>query len=231
MTTELVAGGILENGIFYPSSDGEPMSENTAQYKYIVLLKEGLEELFKDNPNVFIAADLFWYPIEGANTIHLAPDVMLVWGRPKGERESYRQWSEGGIAPQAVFEIWSPSNRETEKKAKLSFYDKYGVSEYYTFDPADGTLQGWERRPTKSENASEAATLTEIQSMQNWQSPLLKIRFQVVNSELVVYRPDGRRFLSYLEQANLAEQEQLAKERAWARLRELGENPDKLLGK
>jgi Uma2 family endonuclease len=40
----------------------------------------------------------------------VAPDVMVVFGRPKGERRSYRQWQEGNIAPQVVFEILSSGN-------------------------------------------------------------------------------------------------------------------------
>ncbi len=40
----------------------------------------------------------------------VAPDVMVVFGRPKGRRGSYKQWQEDNIAPQVVFAILSPSN-------------------------------------------------------------------------------------------------------------------------
>ncbi|TYQ25486.1 hypothetical protein [Pseudanabaena sp. UWO310] len=53
----------------------------------------GLENLFKDNNNVFVAGDLFWYPVEGQSVIRRAPDVMVVFGRPKGARGSYIQLS------------------------------------------------------------------------------------------------------------------------------------------
>ncbi|KAF0217918.1 MAG: hypothetical protein FD167_5135, partial [bacterium] len=33
----------LEDGVYYPESDGKPMAENTTQYKWIVTIKEGLE--------------------------------------------------------------------------------------------------------------------------------------------------------------------------------------------
>ena len=46
--------------IIYPSSDGQPMAESTIQYELIVKIKEGCESLFKDDPNVFVAADLLW---------------------------------------------------------------------------------------------------------------------------------------------------------------------------
>ena len=51
--------------IIYPSSDGQPMAESTIQYELIVKIKEGCESLFKNDPNVFVAADLMWYPVEG----------------------------------------------------------------------------------------------------------------------------------------------------------------------
>jgi len=47
-----------------------------------------LEWLFQDDPNVFVAGDLLWYPTEGNNVIRAAPDAMVIFGRPKGDREA-----------------------------------------------------------------------------------------------------------------------------------------------
>ena len=69
------------------------------------------------------AGDLFWYPVKGSNRIKLAPDTMVVFGRPKGQRGSYRQWEEDNIPPQVVFEILSPGNSKdemTRKKLSIS---------------------------------------------------------------------------------------------------------------
>ena len=79
-------------GIIYPDSDGQPMADNTKQFPWIVTIKENLELLFADRPDVFIAGDLPWYPVEGDNKIRQAPDTMVVFGRPKGDRGSYKQW-------------------------------------------------------------------------------------------------------------------------------------------
>ncbi len=38
--------------IVYPDCDGEPMSDNTKQFRWIVTIKEGLEWLFKNDENV-----------------------------------------------------------------------------------------------------------------------------------------------------------------------------------
>ena len=57
---------------------------------------------------------------------------MVVLGRPKRHRGSYKQWEEEDIPPQVVFEVASPGNTQAEWDAKLAFYEQYGVLEYYT---------------------------------------------------------------------------------------------------
>src|SRR3712207_7120329 len=110
-------------GIVYPESDGKPMAENTLQFEWITTIQGGVDALFRDDPNVFVAGDLLWYPVEGDNVTRTAPDTMVAFGRPKGYRGSYRQWVEGGIAPQVVFEILSPGNRAGEMERKFQFYE------------------------------------------------------------------------------------------------------------
>lgn len=240
--------------VFYPESDGKPMAENTRQYRYIVLTVEGINALFRNDPDVFVAGDLFWYPVEGHPEIVQAPDAMVAFGRPKGDRGSYQQWREGNVAPQVVFEILSPSNFGPEMRDKRSFYEQYGVEEYYVYDPDRGKLEGWQR---------QQGQLRQISSMQGWISPRLNVRFQLVNGELELYRPDGAPFIRLdeaLEQVAMqqrqaaierqraetereraetereradaeqrrADAERQRNERLAERLRQLGENPDVL---
>jgi hypothetical protein len=80
---------VARKEIIYTESDGKPMADNTKQFEWIVKIKEGLEILFNDAPDVFVAGDFFWYPVEGNNKIRVAPDAMVVFGRPKGHRGSY----------------------------------------------------------------------------------------------------------------------------------------------
>jgi len=173
--------------IIYPSSDGEPMAESTIQYKLIVTIKEGCESLFEDDPNVFVAADLLWYPVERRNDISQAPDTMVIFGRPKGDRSSYIQSREDNIPPQVVFEIRSHNDSNTKMHKKLSFYNRYGVEEYYLYDPEINELEGWQRIE---------GTLEPIEPMEGWISPRLGVRFELPESGLEIYKPDGEKFLS-----------------------------------
>jgi Uma2 family endonuclease len=188
--------------IHYPDSDGQPMADNTLQFRWIVTLVGGLQRLFADDPLVFVAGDLLWYPIEGDNKTRIAPDALVAFGRPKGERGSYRQWEEGGIAPQVVFEVLSPGNTAAEMKGKLAFYERHGVEEYYLYDPDRGRLQGWRR---------QLGTLRAIPEMRGWTSPRLGVSFDLDGVDLCLSGPDGRRFEGYVEVALRADAEARAR--------------------
>uniref|UniRef100_A0A0C1RD71 Putative restriction endonuclease domain-containing protein n=1 Tax=Tolypothrix bouteillei VB521301 TaxID=1479485 RepID=A0A0C1RD71_9CYAN len=176
--------------IIYPDSDGKPMSDNTKQFRWITVIYYNLEWLFANESDVFVAGDLLWYPVEGSNNIRIGPDVMVVFGAPKGDRGSYMQWKEGNIPPQVVFEILSPGNTQTEMNKKLVFYERYGVEEYYLYDPDKNDFSGWVR-------SSERFDV--IDPVHNWVSPRLKIRFDLSGNELSIYRPNGEPFTGYLE--------------------------------
>ncbi|RUT10045.1 hypothetical protein DSM106972_005400 [Dulcicalothrix desertica PCC 7102] len=175
---------------FYPESDGKPMAENTIQFRWIVLIKEGLEIFFASALNVFVAGDLLWYPVRGNKYIKCAPDAMVVFGRPKGDRGAYVQHREGNVAPQVVFEVLSPGNRSAEMKRKFNFYQKYGVEEYYIYDPIKNNLQGWLR---------SNSILKPIANINNWTSPRLNIKFVLTPTTLEIYDPNGEKFLTPVE--------------------------------
>lgn len=179
-----------QDQVVYPETDGKPMAENTLQYEWITTIKGNLDIVFRADPNIFIAGDLFWYPVEGEPGIRAAPDVLVAFGRPAGHRPSYRQWREGGVAPHVVFEILSPSNRPEEMDEKFAFYDRHGVEEYYVYDPNMVELAGWRRQEGR---------LRPILPMDGWTSPRLSVRFDMSGEELVLYRPDGTRFQTVLE--------------------------------
>ncbi|MBF0202189.1 MAG: Uma2 family endonuclease, partial [Desulfamplus sp.] len=165
------------------------MAENTKQFRWIVKIKEGLEECFADDPDVFVAGDLLWYPVEGNNRLRMAPDAMVAFGRPKGDRGSYLQWKEDNIPPQVVFEVLSPGNRPKEMKNKFNFYEKYGVQEYYIYDPDRIIFEGWIR-----ERDGERLGKISDDDIRCWISPILNVKFKLNDDELLIFHPDGRKF-------------------------------------
>jgi Uma2 family endonuclease len=217
--------------ITYPESDGKPMADNTLQFRWIVTIQGGLDAWFRDNPDVFVAGNLLWYPVEGQPRVNAAPDIMVAVGRPKGDRRSYLQWEEGGMAPQVVFEILSPGNTIAEMTRKFRFYERHGADEYYLYNPDTGELSGWQR---------QGEVLEDIASMDGWISPRLGVRFERDGDTLVLYQPDGERFATYVElsaqreqarqdaeQARQdAEQARQRAERLATRLRDLGIDPE-----
>ncbi len=217
--------------IIYSERDGNSMSDNTVQFRWITTIKANLDWLFAQDEQVFVAGDLLWYPIENNNKKRQAPDIMVVFGRPKGDRGSYQQWKEDNIAPQVVFEILSPGNTQTEMNKKLLFYEHNGVEEYYIYNPDKNDFSGLLRN---------GQTLEVIEKIDNWVSPRLGIRFQLAEPELIIYYPDGQPFSSYSEERQRAENERQRaenerqraenerqrSEKLAAKLRELGINPE-----
>ncbi|NET61039.1 MAG: hypothetical protein F6K47_34410 [Symploca sp. SIO2E6] len=190
----------VDSDWLYPESDGKPLSDNTIQFRIITTLQGGIDTLFADDPNVFVAGDLLWYPVKAVDgrSKSQAPDVMVVFGRPKGDRRSYKQFEEDNIPPQVVFEILSHSNTEEEMEKKFNFYEGYGVEEYYLYDPATNELKGWLKHNNK---------LRPISQMEGWRSPRLGCRFETLHGSLVLYRPDGQKMETYVETSLRAELE------------------------
>jgi Uma2 family endonuclease len=198
--------------IEYPESDGKPLAENTRQFEWIQVLSGNLQSLFADRDDVFVSGDQLWYPVEGNNSLCQAPDVYVVFGRPKGHRRSWKQWEENDTPMTVVFEIVSPGNSIPEMIEKFHFYDTHGVEEFYIYDPETNRLSPYIR-------ATATLVIRPFPSRQ-FVSPRLGIRFDLSGGEMVVYHPDGRRFLTYpeleharrqLEQAHKQAEERFAR--------------------
>jgi len=126
-----------------------------------------------------------------------------------------------------VFEVLSPGKTLREMVRKGGFDAQYGVDEAIFVDPENH--YGWARVRTLS------GVIEEIDTIVGWTSPFLGVRFEQEGGELVVYRPDAGRFLTWGEHA---EKSRLAEQRAQAeadraqrlaeKLRALGVDPDSL---
>ncbi len=224
--------------ILYPVDNGEPLSNDTEHLRWITFLKNGLEDWFADRDDVFIAADLLWYPLEKRPDICKAPDVMVVLDHPAGPRSSYMQWEEKGRAPQVVFEFLSKSNTASEMMEKLDFYSDFGCEEYYIYDYQRGTFRAHRRQP-----GGDDLPKANAEADGTWRSPLLGMTFGLSeDGKLWVRRPDSTLMESQRQIAKRAEAEtkraeaetkraEIEKKRAEAlakKLRELGIDPDSI---
>ncbi len=185
-------------GLVFPDSDGQPMAENTRQYEAIVTLKGNIEAFAP--ADAFVAGDHLIYVDARDPTARQAPDVYVAFGCPRGHRGSYKVWEEGDIFPQVIFEVLGPGNTAAEMRAKRRFYFHHGAEEYYEFDPEAGTWLGFVLN-------AETGLPDQVETMDDFVSPRLGMKFAFRPLDLLVFRPDGSRFLSFQEFNNLAETE------------------------
>ncbi len=104
----------------------------------------------------------------------------------------------------------SPGNRFGEMSAKLDFYRKYGVEEYYMYDPDPDRLE-------LSGFLMSEGKVVEIKSMHGHVSPRLKIKFEMGDDGLRLVYPDGRLFGTFEEVALAGEEQRQRAEAAEAR--------------
>jgi Uma2 family endonuclease len=112
-------------------------------------LAAALRAYFADLGSVYVGVGVpVLYGGEGSRK-RVVPDVMVVRGVGKRDREEFRTHEEGR-APQTVFEITGAATKAEDAGRKLKIYrDELVVSEYILFDPAgawlDPPLQGYRR--------------------------------------------------------------------------------------
>ena len=199
---------------FYPETDGKPMGETDIHIAQIIDLLFALTRYFREDPQVYVAADLLLYYVEGDPKEFVVPDVFVVRGVPKGQRRIYRLWEEGR-APDVVFEITSASTRREDLGTKRVLYADLGVKEYFVFDPTGEDLRpplrafrlsGSEYQPLKEPVFSE----------------VLGLELQIVDKHLRLFDPrTGKRLLTPAEADAAREAAEAEVERLRAELEKL----------
>ena len=120
--------------LYYPESDGKLMGETDVHIDAVIYLREALRDYFRDDQQVYAAANMLLYYEEGNPAACVAPDVFVVQGVAKGERRTYRLWEEGQ-PPSVVFEITSRGTRLEDLGTKRAVYAMLGVQAYFLYDP------------------------------------------------------------------------------------------------
>lgn len=131
----------LENEIFYPESDGEPMAETEVHLFETIYAIEALRQRFTEADDVYVGGNLFLYYQKGIPSAVVAPDTFVVQGVPKRPpRRKYVLWEEKK-APCFVLELTSDSTRGVDVGKKKELYERLGIQEYFLFDPLGDYLK------------------------------------------------------------------------------------------
>ena len=229
---------LTKKEINYPETDGKPMAESTLQFQWLTLIKFGLEATFREDENVFVCRRPVLVPGRRLSWYLLCPGCDGSAGatqRTPGFLHAVERRQHPAAGRHRNYFQRQPLWRNDEK---IQVYERYGVQEYYIYDPERNELEGWLR---------ENDELQPVSDVDHFLSPLLRIRFERTEDILNLYHPDGKPFVSYLEifdkneqyVAQLAAQQELLQaesERANAektradklalRLQELGIDPD-----
>src|SRR5207244_5713511 len=65
----------LERDVDYPESDGQPLAETDRHVDVILDLRHALQVRYQADPQVYVAANLFLYYVEGEPRKVVSPDV------------------------------------------------------------------------------------------------------------------------------------------------------------
>lgn len=180
--------------IVYPVSDGKRITNNGVHFEFLLLLYPCLQRLYIGRDDVFLGSNQFWYPVRGRPDVVETPTCYLAFGRPRGFRESWRQWEEDGVPMTVVFLLVSKLDAPERTEEKVRFFGRHGTEECYVYDPEKNDLQIHVRL---------RGAFTEVFCSRSFVSPRMGIRFDVSGPSLRLFYPDGRPFLTIQQDESL----------------------------
>ena len=132
----------------FPTSDGRPVAETPLHYKRLSDLAYALTTFFKRRADAYVGVNMLAYDDPKEPRRHLSPDIFVAFGgvsEEEREREIYKLWEEP--SPAFVLEVTSKTTRREDERKKAR-YAKWGVAEYFMYDPRGEylapALQGFE---------------------------------------------------------------------------------------
>ncbi len=121
--------------IFYPESDGKPMAETDRHRDLMIDFIQMLKHYYRNENDVYVSGNLLMYYEEGNPRKSISPDVFVVFGVAKKQRNTYLTWEEAHT-PDFVLEVASPSTFSKDMGRKKDLYASVlEVKEYYIYDP------------------------------------------------------------------------------------------------
>lgn len=119
----------------YPHDDNAPV-ENDYHDRLRAYLGSAMRTRYRDQDDVYAAADLGLYFEEGNRAAVVVPDLMVVLGAAPHHRLSYKLWEEPKV-PDFVAEVLSESTWRRDLTVKPPLYRDLGVGEFWILDVID----------------------------------------------------------------------------------------------
>lgn len=198
------------------------MTETDRHRKNMTGLIEALDLHFADEEQIYISGNLFVYYVPGNKLKHVSPDVFVVRGVPRGNRDYYLVWEEKKT-PDLVIELTSRSTKGEDMDDKFVIYrDTLKVKEYFLFDPNGEYL-----KPQLKGYRLSAGRYVPIKAIKGrLPSQVLELHLQRVAWELRLFDPGAGRFLLTPQEALF--QAELKRQRAEARSRQVKKEIEEL---
>lgn len=123
----------------YPSSDGVPMADNPIKLDVMVKTAHALKDWASDKPCVYVGGNMAVYPEEGNPRNYRGPNFFVALDvrpdppDPDYARWVWRIWKDG--KPDFILEVASPYTWEEDAGIKRDDYARWGVTEYWRFNP------------------------------------------------------------------------------------------------
>lgn len=224
------------------------MGESAAQSNLILYLINVLRQLYATE-QCFVISNLNIYKLRQVNEYPLAPDIAVFKGvfiPDIGARtlRSWRLYEQDRPPPQVVFELSSKETWREDLRDKPAKYAAIGVQEYHAYEPNNppywpktmGRLRSWRlvngRMVEQRKDAQGGIWSNALDSRLMPDGILLRLydrdgRMRLTEGEAERAAKEAERAAREDERV-AKETERAAKEAAWAKLRELGIDPNEL---
>ena len=189
----------------YPTGDGRPVAETPLHYRRLADAAHALNMRFESRPGAYVGVNMLVYDERGNPRRHLSPDVFVAFGVADREREIYKLWEDE--SPAFVLEVTSKTTRREDRRKK-SRYARWGVAEYFLYDPRGEyikpALKGFE---LSGSGYRAMATAVLPNGKPGFPSKTLGLGLWLDGSELRFYDAETGRNLSTPKEAELGKAE------------------------
>lgn len=201
--------------VHYPIDDDEPLAESEHQLFPLTYAHAALTGWFRDDPTIWVGADMFLYYEEGVPSSVVAPDIFVVTRTHKRhKRDIFQTWVEGRV-PDLVLEIMSSTSVRRDTVIKYELYQALGVREYWLYDPTEeGFIQPRLRGYMLVDGEYQPIDVREVDGRLVGVSDALGLElhadaewFRFFNSESGEYLPDTNETRRALEESERARRE------------------------